>query len=122
MIEANQPLLGPFLTRRRERYLRDLSRANTSPKKKAKRLKLWSQTKGHCVYCDREISETLRTMDHVWPKKLGGTLRLGNLIPACRECNVRRGNKIPASNFAHEKWRRYVKKKETKLGLARTTP
>lgn len=35
------------------------------------------------------------TVDHVIPQSMGGTDKMSNLRPACRRCNVRKGNRLP---------------------------
>lgn len=74
--------------------------------------RLWQQTEGHCVYCDRTPRDDQKTSDHVWPKSLGGTKHLKNLIPACGTCNRRRAVAWPPSSLAHPKWKQYVADKE----------
>lgn len=49
-----------------------------------------------CVYCGGPN----QTADHVMPRALGGGHRLGNLVPACRKCNGRKGADTPADFFA----------------------
>lgn len=39
-----------------------------------------------CVYCGVEAGEEM-TVDHVIPKRYGGTDQPSNLVPACRSCN-----------------------------------
>lgn len=34
------------------------------------------------------------TIDHIYPKSLGGTTELNNLQTLCRKCNSRKGNNI----------------------------
>lgn len=43
---------------------------------------LWS-----CVYCGGEAEHA----DHFVPLALGGTHSIGNLVPACADCNTRKG-------------------------------
>jgi 5-methylcytosine-specific restriction endonuclease McrA len=43
-----------------------------------------------CWLCGGEGADSL---DHVIPRSLGGTDELGNLRPAHRACNARRGNR-----------------------------
>lgn len=47
---------------------------------------------GCCVYC----GGASETMDHVIPFSDGGADDSSNLVPACRECNQRKGDKTPA--------------------------
>ena len=60
-----------------------------------------------CSWCFRPISTALprghpqkATADHYVPLSLGGSDQLGNLVPACAECNSQRGNRSPAAFVA----------------------
>ena len=41
-----------------------------------------------CYYCEIPISREHVTMDHVVPISRGGRSQKGNLVPACKECNL----------------------------------
>jgi len=43
-----------------------------------------------CQYCG-SIEEL--TVDHIWPKKKGGSDNISNLITACKNCNLSKGGK-----------------------------
>lgn len=45
-----------------------------------------------CVYCE---SEDDMTVDHIIPRRYGGTDQPRNLVPACRSCNSRKGTLPP---------------------------
>lgn len=55
-----------------------------------------------CFYCNRKLSQfkylggTLppdaRTIDHVYPRIRGGETTFNNLVIACFECNIRKGD------------------------------
>lgn len=45
---------------------------------------------GRCVYCDRESSEEV---DHVVPLSRTGADHWGNLVPACKACNLGKSDK-----------------------------
>lgn len=94
------------------KYLKELARRNTSKKTRTKRNKVWNETKGHCVYCNRTPPEKEKTLDHLWPKSKGGTYAQRNLLPACRECNNTRADGFPVSPHVHKRWKDYVRKKE----------
>lgn len=40
-----------------------------------------------CFYCGEKLSKKQRTVDHVAPRKKGGSNKLDNLVVACRKCN-----------------------------------
>lgn len=42
---------------------------------------------GHCAYCGKTISINEMQIDHIKPKKQGGTYEMSNLSPSCRRCN-----------------------------------
>jgi 5-methylcytosine-specific restriction endonuclease McrA len=45
-----------------------------------------------CQYCGRNGGERM-TIDHVVPRSLGGRTVWENVVSACRECNLKKGNK-----------------------------
>ena len=60
-----------------------------------------------CVYCGRKGRRILLTIDHVFPVVLGGTNDPGNLVTACRACNLTKGarplNDAGLRRFAEER-------------------
>ena len=90
---------------------------NSSKKSRGKRTTIWSETNGHCVYCNQSITHDLRTLDHILPKSKGGTKANCNLIPACKSCNNSRGTRFPPSSLTHPEWFAYVQYKETAIGI-----
>lgn len=46
-----------------------------------------------CVFCGCRDVKTL-TMDHLIPKKRGGSGEMSNLATACRTCNLQKGCRI----------------------------
>lgn len=50
---------------------------------------------GHrCVYCGATSQEAKLEVDHVIPVSKGGTNDIGNLVIACRECNIGKGRNL----------------------------
>lgn len=45
-----------------------------------------------CVYCGRKSVEAKLQIDHVIPKSKGGTNEESNLVAACWECNIGKGD------------------------------
>jgi 5-methylcytosine-specific restriction enzyme A len=60
-----------------------------------------------CVYCGRKGRRILLTIDHIFPVVLGGTDEVGNLVTACRACNLTKGarplNDAGLRRFAEER-------------------
>jgi len=52
-----------------------------------------------CQYCGR--TEADLTLDHVIPRRLGGTHSWENLVAACRVCNHRKGGRMLDSAGMH---------------------
>lgn len=46
-----------------------------------------------CYFCKSELTFKSLTLDRRKPGSRGGTYAKQNLIPACRGCNIRRGDK-----------------------------
>ena len=54
---------------------------------KIDRAKIWGKYGGKCAYCGCEISLKDMQIDHIKPKRSGGTDDEDNLNPSCRLCN-----------------------------------
>ena len=62
-----------------------------------KKLRLIERDGKQCFYCGMQAKRLAKlTVDHVVPRSQGGTSELGNLVLACRPCNVRKGGKTIA--------------------------
>lgn len=48
-----------------------------------------------CRYCNRDLSQTELTIDHIHPKSRGGGNTWKNLATACFDCNSMKGDKTP---------------------------
>jgi 5-methylcytosine-specific restriction endonuclease McrA len=55
-------------------------------------IRLCRRHSGCCAYCEQQPEGTLE-MDHIIPLTKGGRHAIGNIAPACRDCNMRKGNK-----------------------------
>ncbi|MCS7221895.1 MAG: HNH endonuclease [Anaerolineae bacterium] len=49
-----------------------------------------------CQYCGAQPGRAELTLDHVVPRSLGGETIWENVVTACRPCNQRKGNRLPA--------------------------
>lgn len=49
-----------------------------------------------CYYCKKEFDSHKITIDHVYPRALGGPTIPQNLVPACKFCNRRKGDMTPS--------------------------
>lgn len=58
-----------------------------------KRERLYSLYNGHCAYCGKHIGKDVMTADHIIPKSKGGGNADANLLPACKPCNLLKGDK-----------------------------
>lgn len=45
-----------------------------------------------CWYCGKKLNKNNITLDHLYPHYLGGPTISNNLVPACSECNSKKGN------------------------------
>ena len=57
------------------------------------RRNIYERDNGHCAYCDREITFSEFTVDHVYPEEKGGLWDWYNVRAACYECNNEKDNK-----------------------------
>lgn len=51
-----------------------------------------------CQYCEVKLSSEDLTIDHVWPKYLGGKTEWCNVVVACVDCNRKKANRPLASD------------------------
>lgn len=68
--------------------------------KRTRRKKVYSKTNGKCYYCGCILhlcsnGRTRMTIDHLIPKCNGGSDDIANLVPACKICNCKKGDKNP---------------------------
>lgn len=74
-----------------------------------------------CAYCGRGGRNLLLTIDHIFPVSLGGTNEIGNLVTACRACNMSKGAKVMNTAglraFANE--RKTIVSRERRIGCVR---
>lgn len=56
------------------------------------RIAIYDKFGGRCAYCGIALSKDRRgwQVDHVHPKRLGGSDKLDNLFPSCAPCNNRK--------------------------------
>lgn len=47
-----------------------------------------------CHYCNEQLTHETATLDHIWPRVLGGTNGLSNLCLACARCNSVLGDTV----------------------------
>ena len=63
-----------------------------------RKMKLWEETRGTCIYCGRPIlarnfvAGLDSDIEHIIPRALGGYSKLENLACSCRDCNREKGN------------------------------
>ena len=56
---------------------------------------VYNKFEGHCAYCGKKIQYKDMQVDHILPKRSGGTDNIDNLFPTCRRCNhYKRANSI----------------------------
>lgn len=63
----------------------------------AKKSRWWHEkrNRGVCHYCQESFLPQDLTMDHIVPIARGGTTTPGNVVPACRPCNQKKGVDTP---------------------------
>jgi 5-methylcytosine-specific restriction endonuclease McrA len=54
-----------------------------------------------CQYCGGPRPASELTFDHVVPRSRGGITTWDNVVTACCECNLRKGNKLPVESGLH---------------------
>jgi 5-methylcytosine-specific restriction endonuclease McrA len=66
--------------------------------RRAKRLAIYARDDHRCVYCGRDLSTEVATLDHVRPCELGGDNEATNLVTACLSCNSAKRD-LPLAEF-----------------------
>lgn len=59
------------------------------------RFNVFLRDEWHCQYCGIHHKTNDLTFDHVIPKSRGGRTSWTNIVTACRDCNTRKGSKMP---------------------------
>ena len=54
-----------------------------------------------CQYCNYAGSAEELTFDHVIPRSRGGRTTWANVVTACSECNLEKGNRLPRDSGMH---------------------
>ena len=86
-----------------------------------RRAKLFIFQQAKCANCFRECTlekptkkRRMFTVDHVIPKRLGGTNAWRNLVGLCIGCNLKKGGQMPSAKLLH-----FVAKREHPMTDAR---
>jgi CRISPR/Cas system Type II protein with McrA/HNH and RuvC-like nuclease domain len=66
------------------------------------REEIFARDEYRCVYCGGIHDVEELSVDHVQPRSRGGDRSRGNLVTACRACNVRKGRRRLATFFAED--------------------
>jgi 5-methylcytosine-specific restriction endonuclease McrA len=59
------------------------------------RRSIFERDKSTCQYCGKKLAKSELTIDHVVPRSRGGRDSWENLVLACVQCNVRKGDRTP---------------------------
>ncbi len=64
----------------------------------------WKQVlgRGRCYHCELTFHPSELTMDHLIPIARGGESTKNNCVPACKECNTKKGYKTRAEMALEE--------------------
>ena len=78
-----------------------------------KRDRIFERDQFRCVYCGEQFPAEELTLDHVEARVRRGDRSDGNLVSACRACNVRKGHRrlsdfLRESEVARENFFRYA--------------
>ncbi len=98
------------------------------PITKATRQQVHDKYNGHCAYCGKVIQIRDMQIDHIKPKRAGGTDDIKNRNPACRRCNhYKRANSLAVFRklliTLHERVRQqYICKVAEDYGVIRVEP
>jgi 5-methylcytosine-specific restriction endonuclease McrA len=68
---------------------------------KFSRQNVYARDGGKCQYCQRKVSRSEATYDHVVPRAHGGRTTWENIVIACVPCNQTKGGRTPAQAKMH---------------------
>ena len=66
------------------------------------RERVFARDRYRCVYCGQVFPAEELTVDHLQPRVRGGDRSDGNLVTACKGCNVRKGHRRLAAFLADD--------------------
>jgi len=71
------------------------NRRNRVKSARFSRKNVWVRDGGKCQYCLKQVNSQEFTLDHVVPRKNGGTTVWNNVVTCCYSCNQKKGDKSP---------------------------
>ena len=63
--------------------------------KKFNRRHVWERDNHQCQYCQKTLTQSQMTYDHVIPKAQGGKCIWTNIVCSCTTCNAKKDNRTP---------------------------
>ena len=65
------------------------------------RRNIFARDGNRCQYCGKRFPTSELSLDHVFPKRLGGKSTWTNLVCSCTRCNARKGGRTPDEAGMH---------------------
>ena len=65
------------------------------------RRNIFARDRNHCQYCGNRFPANELSIDHIIPRSMDGPTTWENLVCACLNCNVKKGNRTPAQAHMH---------------------
>ncbi|HEY6105247.1 MAG TPA: HNH endonuclease [Anaeromyxobacteraceae bacterium] len=59
------------------------------------RFNIYARDDSTCQYCGHRLPRSELNLDHVVPRSRGGSGTWENIVLACLDCNIRKGDKLP---------------------------
>ncbi len=59
------------------------------------KLYIYYREEKKCFYCSKSLLFKQSTLDHYYPKSLGGSDEIFNLVNCCKKCNEQKGDSLP---------------------------
>ncbi|MBN1436977.1 MAG: HNH endonuclease [Sedimentisphaerales bacterium] len=60
------------------------------------RRNIFARDRNHCQYCGKRFPANELSIDHIIPRSMEGPTTWENLVCACLNCNVKKGNRTPS--------------------------
>lgn len=99
VFEYNRYILTPNLKMKWPSVIARLDRTRIKENVKLRAESLYYRDHGVCVYCEKPITFTEMTCDHVVPKSRGGRYEWTNIVSSCYDCNYAKGSQTPVGRW-----------------------
>jgi hypothetical protein len=95
VFDYDREILTPNLKMKWPAVIARNSNLRVKGKVKLRKESLFYRDHGICVYCEKPLTISTLTCDHVLPRSRGGKTVWDNVVSSCMSCNGRKGSHAP---------------------------